>query len=93
MAAKPSDILIIKEDIREPDYSANYSDSIFSLLIKLQTFFSPSFLYSAPAGAGRGLQNPLLRGWQLAALDVFRSLTARVVMVVMMVMMMEMMME
>jgi hypothetical protein len=58
MAAKPPDIRIIKGDIRKPDYSANYSRFHFPFLIKLQAFFSLSFLYPVPAGAGESFKTP-----------------------------------
>jgi hypothetical protein len=87
MAAKPLDIRIIRENIRAPDYSVNYSDPILSFLIKLQTFFLPFFFYSVPVGAGGDLQDSLLRGWQFIILDVFKLLTTRVVIVIIAVMM------
>jgi hypothetical protein len=62
MAAKPPDIRIIKEDTREPDYSVSYPDPIPPLLIKLQAFFPPSFLYPVPAGAGGGASEPPVAG-------------------------------
>jgi hypothetical protein len=62
MAAKPSDIRIIREDTREPDYSASYPDPISPLLIKLQTFFSFSFLYPVPADVGKGISESSITG-------------------------------
>jgi hypothetical protein len=51
MAAKPLDIRIIKGDTRKPNYLINYLQFHFPLLIKLQTFFPLSFLYSVSADA------------------------------------------
>jgi hypothetical protein len=62
MAAKPLDIRIIKRGTREPNYLANYFDFISFFLIKLQAFFSFSFLYLAPAGAGKGALEPSVAG-------------------------------